>query len=191
MDVIVVVVRPMRKPTLVVVDYVIVGIIAISALMGLVAGFRARSVFHSRSGRWRSFWRWRLPIGSLMTLPNRTSKAVVEVRSRVCDYLHRNIGRRGLLCNGCDSGSFRRRGSPGADRLIGLVVRRDCAARSFASSPSLRCARSWPQQPWWQNREPFRRLGEFESDLMTAFSSVGEMVRGTSREAIKERLCVA
>lgn len=161
-----------------VVDYVIVGVIAISALMGLARGF-VREVL--------SLVIWALAVVLALAfadefaavLPSRIEGASLRfVSAFVIVFIATLIA--GSIVQWLVTRMIQATGLSGTDRLIGLVfgaLRGSvvCLVAVIAMRPFT------AQQSWWLESRAIPALGAFESDLMQVFSSVGEMV-GRLRE---------
>lgn len=162
------------KPTLVAVDYVIVGIVAISAVIGLVRGVM-REVL--------SLAIWALAVVLALTFSDRLADDLANridgpsVRYVVAFAI---IFITTLIVGGFVQWLVMRlietTGLTGTDRLIGLlfgglrgaVV---CIVAVIALRPFVAA------EPWWQTSRIIPALGKFESDVMTAISSAGDFVR--------------
>jgi membrane protein required for colicin V production len=161
------------KQTLVAVDYVIVFIVAISAVIGLVRGV-VREVL--------SLAIWALAVVLALTFSDRLAD---ELAHRIDGPSVRYVAAFAmifiatLIVGGFAQWLVMRlietTGLTGTDRLIGLlfgglrgaVV---CIVAVIALRPFV------ATEPWWQTSRIIPALGKFESDVLTAISSAGDFV---------------
>jgi membrane protein required for colicin V production len=161
------------KPALVAVDYVIVGIVAISAVIGLVRGVM-REVL--------SLVIWALAVVLALTFSDQLAD---DLASRIDGPSVRYVAAFAmifiatLMVGGFVQWLIMRlvetTGLTGTDRLIGLlfgglrgaVV---CIVAVIALRPFV------AEEPWWQASRIIPALGKFESDVMAGVSSVSDFV---------------
>ena len=163
----------MRYGPIAVVDYVIVGVIAISALVGLVRGFVREFL---------SLVIWALAVMLALAFADQLAAmlpsliegaslrfvvafAIVFIATLVAGAVVQWLITRVVQATGLS----------GADRLIGLVF--GALRGSVVCLVAVIAVRPFTaQQSWWLESRAIPVLGAFESDLMHAFSSVSEMV---------------
>lgn len=156
-----------------VVDYLIFGVVAISALMGLARGF-VREIL--------SLMIWALAVVLALAfadelavmLPARIEGASLRFVSAFAIVFVATLVA-GSVVQWMVGRVVQATGLSGADRLIGLVFGGlrgaiVCLVAVIAVRPFT------AQQSWWLESRAIPLLGAFESDLMQAFSSVGELV---------------
>jgi membrane protein required for colicin V production len=163
----------MMKPTLVAVDYAIVGIVAISAVIGLVRGF-VREVL--------SLAIWALAVILGLTFSDQLADALANrIDGASVRYVvaFATLFIATLIVGGFVQWILMRlvetTGLSGTDRLIGLVFGGlrgavVCIVAIIALRPFL------AEEPWWQSSRIIPVLGKFESDVMLAVSSAGDFV---------------
>jgi membrane protein required for colicin V production len=163
----------MMKPALVAVDYVVVGIVAISAAIGLVRGF-VREVL--------SLAIWALAVILALTFSDRLADALANrIDGPSVRYVaaFAMIFLATLIVGGFVQWLIMRlvetTGLTGTDRLIGLVFGGlrgavVCIVAVIALRPFV------AEEPWWQASRIIPALGKFESDVLTAISSASDFV---------------
>jgi membrane protein required for colicin V production len=154
-------------------DYVILGVVAISALMGLVRGF-VREIL--------SLAIWTLAVVLALAfadefaaqLPARIEGASLRFASAFALIFIATLVA-GAIVQSLVRSVVHATGLTGADRFIGLVFGAlrgavVCLVAVIAVRPFT------AQQSWWLESRAIPVLGAFEADLMHAFSSIGDMV---------------
>ncbi|HEY6600087.1 MAG TPA: CvpA family protein [Pseudomonadales bacterium] len=156
-----------------VVDYVILGVIGISALMGLARGF-VREVLSL------VIWALAVVLGLAFAdelvplLPSRIEGASLRFVSAFAMVFIATLVA-GSLVQWVITRMVHATGLSGTDRLVGLVFGAlrgavVCLVAIIAVRPFT------AQQSWWLESRAIPVLGAFESDLMHAISSVGDIV---------------
>lgn len=163
----------MMKPDLVAVDYVIVGIVAISALIGLVRGV-VREIL--------SLAIWAFAVIVALTFSDRLADALVD---RIDGASVRYVAAFAMifiatLATGAIAQWLVMRlvettGLTGTDRVIGLLfggLRGAvlCIVAVIALRPFV------TDEPWWQASRIIPVLSRFESDVLKAVSSASEFI---------------
>jgi membrane protein required for colicin V production len=169
----------MMKPTLVAVDYVIVGIVAVSAMIGLVRGV-VREVL--------SLAVWALAVILALTFSDQLADALANrIDSTSVRYVAAfvMIFVATLIVGGIVQWLVMRlvetTGLTGTDRLIGLVFGGlrgavVCIVAVIALRPFV------ADESWWQASRIIPALGKFESDVLAAVSSAGDFVTELRRK---------